>query len=184
MDNTLYSPSELIDLVLDGEIAHSQSTPLFTTLATDNDLQAEFHQALAIRRAMNSEMQNSIPSVEFTNSLFQSAGVGISTGTIATFLGKTIVQWARLVSLACVSFGIGAIATFTFSTSSTTPTAQNNNQISVIELPKLYSIAIVPENTSTVNTLNKPSSRKKGLSNNYSTKILSPNSTNQYPSEK
>ena len=92
MDKPMYSPSELIDLVLDGEVEHSQSAPLFTTLATDSELQSEFHQALAIRRAMNVELQSSVPSAEFTNSLFQRAGIGLATGTSASFWSKAALK--------------------------------------------------------------------------------------------
>lgn len=177
MDNPSYSPSELIDLVLDGEIDHNQSSSLFTTLATDNDLQVEFHQALAIRRAMSNDVQASAPSAEFTNALFNRAGVGIPSEAPPSFFGKIAFGWTHLAATAVVSLGIGAAATFSLGVNSPEPLVQNHNPI---QLPKLYSLKVAPENkfisesTTTVKNTTKSSVVKKGLSNNYSKKILSP----------
>ncbi|MBI3260258.1 MAG: hypothetical protein HYZ54_12430 [Ignavibacteriae bacterium] len=179
MDKPMYSPSELIDLVLDGEVEQSQSTPLFTTLATDNDLQVEFHQALSIRRAMNAELQSSAPSAEFTNSLFQRAGIGLASGTSASFWSKAMFKWVYLASTAVISFGIGVLATNNLDVFSQKSTVQNQFPI---ELPKVYSITVLPENSSVsensslLRNAHKPSA-KKGVSNNYSNKILSPSHT-------
>ncbi len=178
MENPLYSPSELIDLVLDGEIDHNQSSSLFTTLATDNDLQVEFHQALAIRRAMSNDVQVSAPSAEFTNALFNRAGVGIPSETSSpSFFGKIAFGWTHLAATAIVSLGIGAIATFSLGVNSPDPLVQNPNPV---QLPKLYSLKVAPENklisesTTAIKNTNKSSAVKKALSNNYSKKILSP----------
>lgn len=175
----MYSPSELIDLVLDGEVEHSQSTPLFTTLATDTELQGEFHQALAIRRAMNVELQASVPSAEFTNSLFQRAGIGLATGTSASFWSKAALKWVYFASTAIISFGIGVFATNTIDVFSPKATTQNQTSI---ELPKVYSITVAPEKNSVSENSTpaanaRKSSAKKGISNNYSNKILSPSHT-------
>ena len=179
MDKPMYSPSELIDLVLDGEVEHSQSAPLFTTLATDSELQGEFHQALAIRRAMNVELQSSVPSAEFTNSLFQRAGIGLATGTSASFWSKAALKWVYFSSTAVVSFGIGVFATNNLDVFSPKSVTQNHTSI---ELPKVYSITVAPENNSVSESSSqvastRKSSAKKGTSNNYSTKILSPSHT-------
>lgn len=175
MDKPMYSPSELIDLVLDGEVEHSQSVPLFTTLATDTELQGEFHQALAIRRAMNVELQSSAPSAEFTNSLFQKAGIGLATGASSSFWSKAALKWVYFASTAVISFGIGVFATNNLDTFSQKPVSQN--QIS-IDLPKVYSITVAPESKSVTENAafskNTHKTSRKGISNNYSNKILSP----------
>jgi len=178
----------MIDLVLDGEINHSQSSSLFTNLASDNNLQVEFHQALAIRRAMNNEIQASVPSAQFTNSLFNRAGVEIPSDVVSTsVIAQNTTKWAQLFTTAFVSFGIGAVAMFSFGLFSTNQLAPNQNLINQsypIELPKLYSISIEPEKEIKTQKVIKSLNSKKELTDIYSKGILSPmhNSTNSKPS--
>lgn len=182
MDNISYSPSEMIDLVLDGEIDHSQSSSLFTNLATDNTLQAEFHQALAIRRAMSNEIQTSVPSAQFTNTLFNRAGIGVTSEVATSVIVQNTTQWAQLATTALISFVIGAVAIVSIGSFSTNKPTQNVTvQPNPIELPKLYSISIEPEIEIKTQKAIKSSNTKKEVTDNYSKKILTPlhNSSNK-----
>lgn len=137
MDNSNYTPSELIDLALDCELDTSQATSLFQLLARDSSLQEEFRQAVAIRRALSNDVLASIPTLEFTKSLFQRAGVEMPSDVTPSFFARTGLKWASLATTAFVFLGIGIIATMNIDGFYERQAAES---YSPIQLPKLYSI--------------------------------------------
>ncbi len=80
-----FSPSELIYLYVDGEADAGQQSALFAALAHDNELQAEFNDALALRLSASTEVRKTVPAPALKSALFQKAGFSASaaTGTAA-----------------------------------------------------------------------------------------------------
>ncbi|HET7152259.1 MAG TPA: hypothetical protein VFJ29_00705, partial [Candidatus Kapabacteria bacterium] len=97
-----FTPSELIYLFLDGEADNVQRTVLFTAMASDSNLQEEFHDATRIRAAAQKQALAIVPSALLTQQVFAKAGFGTAAsvktagfvsssggaGTIATLIGS------------------------------------------------------------------------------------------------
>ena len=169
MDNTNYSPSELIDLALDCELDNSQATSLFELLAKDNALQEEFRQAVAIRRALNNDVLAGIPSIEFTKSLFHKAGVEVLGEVTPSLAAKSSVKLSSLATTALLFLGIGIVITSSINRLYSDRQAEIYNPIN---LPKLYSMEVAPERAATT--------YKNKQLNNYPNHTLSPFHTPTY----
>jgi hypothetical protein len=149
MDNSQYTPSELIDLALDCELDHNQATGLFEQLSHDSSLQEEFRQAVAIRRALLNDVLASIPSIEFTNNLFQRAGIEVPVDAYPPNVTQSGVNWASLATTAVVFLGVGIFAMFGLS-----KFYGNHEEIHKgfsINLPKIYELKIAQETISASN---------------------------------
>ncbi|MFM8473134.1 MAG: hypothetical protein ACKOBV_06405, partial [Candidatus Kapaibacterium sp.] len=68
------TPSELIDVFLDGEHTGTERAVLFSALGTSTDLQAEFEEALRIRTAALTDAALTMPPPELTGALMARAG--------------------------------------------------------------------------------------------------------------
>ncbi|MBK9248401.1 MAG: hypothetical protein IPM69_09890 [Ignavibacteria bacterium] len=169
MDNSNYTPSELIDLALDCELDTSQATSLFELLSRDSSLQEEFRQAVAIRRALSNDVLASIPTLEFTKSLFQRAGVEMPSDVTPSFFARTGLKWASLATTAFVFLGIGIIATMNIDRFYERQAAES---YSPIQLPKLYSIEAASKK--------EPATYNDNQILNYSENTLSPFHTPTY----
>lgn len=149
MDNSQYTPSELIDLALDCELDHNQATSLFEQLSHDSSLQEEFRQAVAIRRALLNDVLASIPSIEFTNNLFQRAGIEVPVDAYPPNVTQSGINWASLATTAVVFLGVGIFAMFGLS-----KFYGNHEEIHKgfsINLPKIYELKIAQETISASN---------------------------------
>ncbi len=140
MDNSNYSPSELIDLALDCELNNSQATSLFELLAQDSALQEEFRQAVAIRRALTNDILAGIPSLEFTQSLFQRAGVEMTGDVTPKVLAKSSLNWSTLATTAFIFLGIGIAAAFGINKFALD---ESEEGLKPLALPQLYSMNIL-----------------------------------------
>ncbi len=70
-----FSPSELIDLFIDNEADAAQQALLFAALSNNDDLQAEFAEAMRIRSAIEQDRSDVLPPREVVDSLFSRAGM-------------------------------------------------------------------------------------------------------------
>lgn len=70
------SPSELIDVFLDGEHSGTERAVLFSALGSNTDLQIEFEEALRIRTAALTDAALTMPPPDLTSSLMSRAGFG------------------------------------------------------------------------------------------------------------
>ncbi len=66
--------SELIYLYIDGEASEAERTLLFSALATDAGLQAEFNDAFRMNSAVQKEIETTLPPPELTSQVFEKAG--------------------------------------------------------------------------------------------------------------
>ncbi|MFN8361010.1 MAG: hypothetical protein U0264_13935 [Candidatus Kapaibacterium sp.] len=66
--------SELIYLYIDGEASEAERTLLFSALATDAALQAEFNDAFRMNSAVQKEIETTVPPPELTSQVFEKAG--------------------------------------------------------------------------------------------------------------
>ncbi|MBK9249264.1 MAG: hypothetical protein IPM69_14400 [Ignavibacteria bacterium] len=146
MDNYHYTPSELIDLALDCELDTSQATTLFELLSRDNSLQVEFRQAVAIRRALSNDVIASIPSLEFTNNLFQRAGVELPVEATSSITAQSGLKWSSLAGTAIVFLGIGLIISLLLNRFYDVQTKLSNFPVF---LPKIYTMYVGKEKTLT-----------------------------------
>lgn len=140
MDNSNYTPSELIDLALDCELDSNQTTSLFELLARDTALQEEFRQAVAIRRALTNDVLAGVPTIEFTQALFQRAGVEMPGDMTPTVLIRSGFKWSTLATTAFVFLGIGIAAALGINRI----TSAESAGYQPLALPKLYSMNIQP----------------------------------------
>ncbi len=67
--------SELIYLYIDGEASEAERTLLFSALATDAALQAEFNDAFRMNSAVQKEIETTLPPPELTSQVFEKAGL-------------------------------------------------------------------------------------------------------------
>ena len=92
MTENIFTPNELIYLLLDGEASPVQRDQVFQALAHDPDLQHEFDSALKLNNAFEQELKSSKPSAALMGSLFQKAGMttlGIGGGAVVSTALKT-----------------------------------------------------------------------------------------------
>jgi len=68
------TPSELVYLFVDGEATGVERTEMYAALANDNDLQAEFEDALRLKQTVDEEIAVTTPPFETTRELFLKAG--------------------------------------------------------------------------------------------------------------
>jgi hypothetical protein len=68
------TPSELVYLFVDGEATGAERTEMYAALANDNDLQAEFEDALRLKQTVDEEIAVTTPPFQTTRELFLKAG--------------------------------------------------------------------------------------------------------------
>lgn len=116
MEQSQFSPAELIYLFLDGEHTCADRSVLFSALSNSAELQSEFEDALKIRTAVSAEMQTLAPPANVTASLMSKAGftMGVASGTSAVLsTGSTFSSWLSLVAskwyLSALAFAVPAL---------------------------------------------------------------------------
>lgn len=104
------SPSELIDVFLDGEHSGTERAVLFTALGSNTDLQIEFEEALRIRTAALTDAALTVPPPDLTSSLMARAGFGgaaIESASSATTAGQGfLASVGTSLSSVFATFGI------------------------------------------------------------------------------
>lgn len=68
------TPSELLNLLLDGELEESQESTLFSSLSESGELRNELHELLAIRESVKNDIEAFTPPVEATKGVFAQLG--------------------------------------------------------------------------------------------------------------
>lgn len=107
-----YSHRDLIDLYLDGELPADQHGALFSALASSDELQAEFHQALTLRIAALQEAQQLLPSPAVTARILAAAAPPQrSVITAGKRLWRSVVVRTTTIvaSAAAIGFVIGRL---------------------------------------------------------------------------
>lgn len=112
-----YSPSELIDLYLDGATSDSESTMLFDALSRNAELQQEFKGALALRTSAEYARESVVIPHETTAALFAKAGMttGVMAGGATAFFGGIwafIAAHAVKIAVPAASALAGGILTY------------------------------------------------------------------------
>jgi hypothetical protein len=116
MEQSQFSPAELIYLFLDGEHTCADRSVLFTALSNSTELQSEFEDALKIRSAVSAEMQTLSPPANVTAELMGKAGFAMgasSTVSSAINSGVTFPTWLSLIAskwyLSAMAFAVPAL---------------------------------------------------------------------------
>lgn len=68
------TPSDLVYLFVDGEATGAERTEMYAALATDNELQTEFEDALRLKQTVDDEIAAAVPPMETTKELLMRAG--------------------------------------------------------------------------------------------------------------
>lgn len=107
MDQWTYR--DLIDLYIDGELPVEQQAVLFSALASSQELQSEFHQALAIRLAARRQAQELVPPPALTARILSAAAVPATTGSLVQRVWNVAVARIALavVGAAVIGFVVG-----------------------------------------------------------------------------
>lgn len=100
------SYSEMIDLLLDGELLPERRSELFARLAIDEQLQAEFQQALTIRIAALSEAQQLVPPPELATHILAAASQQAPSLWHSLWQSSLV----KAVAIGMTSLGIGYFA--------------------------------------------------------------------------
>lgn len=94
-----WTPSELIYLFVDGEADDVQKSLLFSALANDAGLQAEFSDALHIGAAIKEAGREARPPQHVTAALFEKAGFGLAAEETSAAAGAAVVLAGESTSL-------------------------------------------------------------------------------------
>ena len=73
-DRTCQDCLPIISAFVDGEATGAERTEMYAALATDNELQAEFEDALRLKQTVDDEIAAAVPPMETTKELFMRAG--------------------------------------------------------------------------------------------------------------
>jgi hypothetical protein len=110
--------SQLLNLLVDGEIEEVHETTLFTALAEDGELRNELKELLAIREAVRNDVEAFTPPVNASKSIFSAIGfdtpIGNSPAAIpasnGSFLSNAFKRsWAPVVAALLGSLFTGLI---------------------------------------------------------------------------
>lgn len=75
MENISNTPSELLNLMLDGELPKHESEALYQNLADDPSLQSEMNDMMSIRQAVQNDTEAFTPPVESKSIIFERLGI-------------------------------------------------------------------------------------------------------------
>ena len=144
-DLTGNTPSEMLHLLLDGELSTMQEVPLYSELASNDDLRSEMRDMLTIRNTVNRDDEAFTPPIAATMAVFSNAGfsapivTGFATAARTGFFSGLVKNLWLPVLLA----GISALVTYYFTSesyNSQLAKIHNNNYPSVVSSAK-------PDNT-------------------------------------
>lgn len=105
-----HTTSELLTMLLDGELKGAREAELFSALANDPDLQEQLESQLAVREAIKADTEAFTPPVDATVGVFEKLGYAIPAGS-----GKNASFWSNIfskrvaVTAALLLFGTVAI---------------------------------------------------------------------------
>lgn len=101
------TPSELLTLMIDGELSDAESTALFAQLSTNQDLRAELQEFLKIRESVKNDVEAFTPPIEATKSVFAALGLNppaaIAPMTKATASLPFFAKWGSTLLIAIVA---------------------------------------------------------------------------------
>ncbi len=116
------STSNLLHAFLDGELDQMHEKPLFEELAASNDLRAEMRDLLAIRSAVQHDVEAFSPPFAATNNVFSTLGFSLPTATpvaapilstgAATGTATAAASWWSRLWLPATTLLIGAGITY------------------------------------------------------------------------
>ncbi len=98
-ESNFQSPSELLQLFLDGELETGQETVLFSELASSEELRSEMRDFLLIRNKIKSDSIPVSPPIETTASVFSSLGFNpsvLNPNSIVPFSGIVLSTLKKL----------------------------------------------------------------------------------------
>lgn len=104
------TPSEMLTLLLDGELSQEQEAVLFSHMAGDTELQSELRELLAIRESVRSDTEAFTPPVDTTSKLFDrlgyappaSVGAGLQSASGSTPRWKSIFRNSAFIALIAI----------------------------------------------------------------------------------
>lgn len=168
MTEQIFTPNELIYLLLDGEASPMQRDQVFQALAHDSNLQHEFDSALKLNNAFEQELKSSKPAAALMGSLFQKAGMttlGVGGGAAISTAIKTgwFAGLAKVVvPVAAALLGSG-ITYMAVSSNSTAPalTEQTGNMTHKTDATNGTNTTISSYDHTTIRPYDHPTQRVK-----------------------
>lgn len=107
--------SEMLHLLLDGELAQVQEVPLFNALAGNEELRGEMKDLIAIRNSVQRDDEAYIPPFAATAAVFQGVGFSLPTAGAALSAGSAgggFFGILKSVWLPVVVAGLSALITY------------------------------------------------------------------------
>jgi hypothetical protein len=157
-----HNPSEMLHLLVDGELESSLETPLYASLLENEELRGELRELIAIRESIRKDVEAYTPPVAATQGIFARLGYtapipppAAGTGTVG-FLGLLKQKLWNPAVTAVVASIITALFFLNFSSNensgnsaSYASAGNTGNNIPAV------SPAIIPETTEQATVLNK-----------------------------
>ena len=100
--------SEKLVLLLDGELSPTQEVPLFTDLASNDELRAEMRELISIKNIVRNDSEAFIPPFAATSAVFTSAGFSIP-GLISG-IGAILLKYSWIPVFLAVITGLTTYA--------------------------------------------------------------------------
>ena len=145
---TSHTPSDLIDLVLDGEATPDERRTLFSALGRDADLKNEFDDAVRLRSAIAREAQATVPPVALGAAIF-AAAAAIETPRAAAAAPAVVGTSAATSLLGVTAQRVLAIAAAAVIVAETTYILSHRNASFVADAPRPAQSASSPASTGT-----------------------------------
>jgi hypothetical protein len=169
------SPSELIDVFLDGEHTGTERSVLFSALGSSTDLQVEFEEALRIRTAALTDAASTIPPPDLTQSLMMRAGfsgavVGATAeaastaGTASSLSTGFTAFWQSLVNILKIPLVTGMIGFIAGGIAFSGLTGSNNTSASNTAINTSSAASSTAASSSASNTATASDNDQTGLS--------------------
>ena len=78
-----HTPSELINLLADGELPEMKQSELFSKLAANDELKSKFREIMAIRESVRRDNEAFTPPIAATQNVFKNLGFAAPAGSVA-----------------------------------------------------------------------------------------------------
>ena len=191
------SASENLSLMLDGELAQSQEVPLFTELASNDELRTEMRDMLAVKNTVRNDSEAFVPPIAAASAVFSSAGYALP-GAFALGLKTLLTKYLWLPVLTAAIAGLSVFFIFRDNYDNQMLKAVQENQLLKAQLSKsntelskiqsenerlLFEVSRIPETNEIIRYIRVPVVSSMSSENKVDENKVSNNNTDGFDRE-
>lgn len=140
-----HTTSELLTMMLDGELRGVHEAELFADLANSSELQSQMEHQLAVKEAVKSDVEAFTPPLEATNAIFSQLGYTLPPGVpyLASVWDKIFNRKVAVTAVLLI-MGTFAVASYSYFSSNDHNDSTLNSQKNVLAIADESNYPSVP----------------------------------------